>query len=484
RAVTGEWAPGTTFAYRWERLTEQGTATVAAAPEYALQAGDGGASLRVIVTGVQGDSAAVTRASEWLDVARFALAPATPIITGTPRVGQPLKATAGTWAPAGTATSAQWLRNGVAIPGATTLSYTPSAADATAKLTVRVTGSLPGYRSEHRDAAPVTITGLLTTATPGISGNLWAGQKVTATAGAWTAGTALSYQWLRNGTAIKGATGSSYVLVAADSATRLTVRVTGTKSGYVTASAISAQKTVLRTLAGATPKLSGTARSGQTLKAAVGTWTAGTTLKTQWLRNGAPIAGATGASYRLTNADSGTRVSVRVTGSRSGYATATKQSAARAVEARFASAPKPKVSGKPVIGATLTAQAGSWKPAPALKTQWLRNGAAISGATRGSYTLTAADVGKQLSVRVTATKAGYTAVTVQSASTGKVAKATTYQNCSALNRVYPNGVGKLGAKDRVAGGGKPVTSFFVSAQLYQANAKSDRDKDGIACEQR
>lgn len=60
--------------------------------------------------------------------------------------------------------------------------------------------------------------------------------------------------------------------------------------------------------------------------------------------------------------------------------------------------------------------------------------------------------------------------------------AKVYKNCTALNKVYKHGVGKAGARDRTSG--KPVTTFKVSTKLYNANKKSDRDKDGIACEKR
>ncbi|CAN5536795.1 hypothetical protein BH09ACT4_BH09ACT4_25750 [soil metagenome] len=62
--------------------------------------------------------------------------------------------------------------------------------------------------------------------------------------------------------------------------------------------------------------------------------------------------------------------------------------------------------------------------------------------------------------------------------------ATTYKNCTALNKKYPHGVGKPGAHDKVSGSTKPVTNFKVSASLYSANKKSDRDHDGVACEKR
>jgi excalibur calcium-binding domain-containing protein len=64
------------------------------------------------------------------------------------------------------------------------------------------------------------------------------------------------------------------------------------------------------------------------------------------------------------------------------------------------------------------------------------------------------------------------------------AAAKKYKNCTALNKVYKHGVGKKGAKDKVRGTTKKVTTFKVSNALYQANKKMDRDKDGIACEKR
>ena len=62
------------------------------------------------------------------------------------------------------------------------------------------------------------------------------------------------------------------------------------------------------------------------------------------------------------------------------------------------------------------------------------------------------------------------------------AKAKTFPNCTAMHKSYAHGVGKNGAHDRTSG--TPVTNFKRSNELYQANRKSDRDGDGIACEQR
>jgi len=55
-----------------------------------------------------------------------------------------------------------------------------------------------------------------------------------------------------------------------------------------------------------------------------------------------------------------------------------------------------------------------------------------------------------------------------------------FKNCSALNKVYPHGVGRPGARDKTSD--TPVTNFRVDRALYNANKGKDRDGDGIACE--
>ena len=55
-----------------------------------------------------------------------------------------------------------------------------------------------------------------------------------------------------------------------------------------------------------------------------------------------------------------------------------------------------------------------------------------------------------------------------------------FANCTAMHRVYPHGVGRRGAHDHTSG--TPVTNFFRNNALYSANSGSDRDHDGIACE--
>ena len=59
------------------------------------------------------------------------------------------------------------------------------------------------------------------------------------------------------------------------------------------------------------------------------------------------------------------------------------------------------------------------------------------------------------------------------------AAAKVFKNCTDLNKVYPGGVALPGA---VNSGGVTKKEPKYDKALYNANKKSDRDKDGIACE--
>ncbi|TFV99737.1 hypothetical protein [Orlajensenia leifsoniae] len=96
--------------------------------------------------------------------------------------------------------------------------------------------------------------------------------------------------------------------------------------------------------------------------------------------------------------------------------------------AAFAGTSPPAVSGNRQVGQTLTATAGSgWTPAPATLTyKWMRNGAAISGATSSIYVPVAADVGTLTTVAVTGAKAGYATKTWTSTTTIKTVADTAF----------------------------------------------------------
>src|SRR5690606_21865311 len=85
----------------------------------------------------------------------------------------------------------------------------------------------------------------------------------------------------------------------------------------------------------ASPTISGRAKVGTTLTAKPGTWSArGATFTYQWLRSGRVVAGATKPTYRVTKADIGSRLTVRVTATAPDRATGTAVSKATAKVAK------------------------------------------------------------------------------------------------------------------------------------------------------
>lgn len=82
------------------------------------------------------------------------------------------------------------------------------------------------------NAGGVAITAPTNTVAPAISGTIIVGQTLTTTNGTWTGSpTGYSYQWLRGGVNISGATSNTYLLVTADLAATITVTVTATNAG-------------------------------------------------------------------------------------------------------------------------------------------------------------------------------------------------------------------------------------------------------------
>jgi len=114
---------------------------------------------------------------------------------------------------------------------------------------VSVTGSKTGYKSVATTsvAKSVPLQALTATPVPTVSGTAKVASTLTAKAGAWSpAPVVLKYQWLRDGKAITGAGKSTYKLVAADAGKKITVSVTGTKTGYQSVTKTSVAKTIAK----------------------------------------------------------------------------------------------------------------------------------------------------------------------------------------------------------------------------------------------
>jgi hypothetical protein len=161
------------------------------------------------------------------------------------------------------------------------------------------------------------------------------------------------------------------------------------------------------------PAISGNPSVGQMLSCDPGSWSGSPTFTFQWLRDGSPVAGATGQQYTVTSDDQGHSLACLVTATNNkGAAQATSDPVAVPAPSTPAGVTKPASSGAPSIpptgkaGATVTCNPGTWSGSPNFAFAWLRNGTAIAGATAQAYTLQAADAGKAIVCRVTATNSG------------------------------------------------------------------------------
>jgi hypothetical protein len=228
-----------TLTYQWQKnAIAIAGATSASYTTPANTNTDNGASFTVTVSDAAGSAAS--------SAATLAVtaAPVAPSITGQPLSKSVTAGQTATFAvtATGTATLAyQWKKNGAAISGATSASYTTPAAsssDSGASFIATVSNSTGSVTSS---AATLTVT--TASLAPSITGqpvskSITAGQ--TATFAVTATGTAtLTYQWKKNGAAISGATSASYTTPAAsasDNGARFTATVTNS-TGSATSNA-------------------------------------------------------------------------------------------------------------------------------------------------------------------------------------------------------------------------------------------------------
>ena len=286
-------------------------ATSASYTTPATVAGDSGATFVVTVSGSTGS---VTSTSATLTVTA---APVAPSITGQPasRTVTAGQTAAFSVTATGTATMTyQWKKNGTAIGGATSPSYTTPATvagDNGAQFTVTVTNSV-GSATSNAAVLTVSVPPSITAQPAGKTVNV--GQTATFSVTATGSGT-LTYQWKKNGAAISGATSASYTTpaaVASDNGALFTVTVTGSGSSATSSAAtltVNAPPTI------SAQPANKTVTAGQTANFSV-TATGSGTLTYQWNKNGAAITGATSASYTTpatTSGDNGASFTVTVT---------------------------------------------------------------------------------------------------------------------------------------------------------------------------
>ncbi len=255
-------------------------------------------------------------------------ASAAPTVIGSPQVGVALRAKVGTWSPAASSYSYQWYAGGTAISGATAATFTPSVAQLGKAIQVRVGASRSGYGSGTSSSAASSVVQpgtQVATDDPAVSGTPQVDETLTANTGSYSPGAqSTAVQWLADGKAISGATGTTFTPSAAQANARISLQVTAVRSGYKNLVKTSAATTpvlapTIRSAAGAA-SLQGAHRVGEVLTASMpATTPAAVTKVYSWFRDGVRIPVAKAATYRLRPVDVGHTISASVALSAKGY---------------------------------------------------------------------------------------------------------------------------------------------------------------------
>ncbi len=163
------------------------------------------------------------------------------------------------------------------------------------------------------------------------------------------------------------------------------------------------------------PTITGTVQVGETLTAntsgvADADGLGSVQYEYQWFADDAEVAGATGSTYTLVDADEGKAITVRVrfTDDDDNEETLTSEATDSVSAAPTPNSPAtgvPTISGTAQVGQTLTADTSGIADDDGLSNvqyeyKWLADDSDIAGATNTTYALVAADEGKVIKVRV------------------------------------------------------------------------------------
>ena len=171
-----------------------------------------------------------------------------------------------------------------------------------------------------------------------------------------------------------------------------------------------------------TPVIVGTVAVGQTLSASYDASLVDPTPDSAfltWFVGGINVGNAD--NLGLQPGDVGKVITVRLTVLKAGYADGTAVSADSAPVALGTQSFTPVISGSLGSGSTLSVT--GLPPEATFAYRWKRSGSPISGAVNATYKLTTSDIGKTITVTVTATRPGYTTLAKTSASTTTIKRA-------------------------------------------------------------
>lgn len=310
--------------YSWIRNGEE---LDAAAAKYLLTAEDFGADVRAVITLTKKGAAPVSILSRPIEVAEGVMTKApVPTVKGKAVVGSTLTASTKDWMD-GTELAYQWYRDGAPIDGADTDTYDLIGEDGETKVTVGITGTLPGYEAMEKTSNPLAIAlgTLKYSDKPAISGAFVTGGVLEVNVGSWQEDADISIVWLRDGDVFYEGPGDDnlYELTSDDYGSRIGIQIKVTAPGYKNFTFVMKSRLIkLGTIEEpSTPVISGVAIVGEVLTADPGEYPNGAEFTYVWKRNGKVVQGSTDSSYEVNSRDVNTTITVRVIAKIPGYKT-------------------------------------------------------------------------------------------------------------------------------------------------------------------
>ena len=399
-------------------------------------------------------------------------------VAGTPAQGETLTAeTSGISDEDGIGTiSYQWYRDGEVITGAVSSELTLSQADVGSEIKADikyVDGSGATEIFKSASTATVSNTNDAPKGVPTITGTLSQGRELSVDTSGIVDADGLgdfSYQWNRDNAAIEGATASNYTLTEADVGTNISVTVSYT-DGYGAAESVASAETSDIAKANDEPTgslvISGTAAEGETLTldtSSINDVDGVGTFSYAWMKDGAVLAGETGATYTLTQADVGSVFSASGSYVDGLGVTETLSAEATAAVANVNDDPTGSlvISGSAKKGSTLTLDSSSIADGDGLgefSITWLSDDTPITGATGATYTLTADEVDSVITALIEYTDGQNTVETVTSSAT------------SAVEDVIVESIGAISAVN-TGSGSNMVLEFYADDSLVGASVTS------------
>ena len=385
--------------------------------------------------------------------------------------------------------SYQWFKNGTAISNATQSSYKLTQADVDNLISVRA-NYIDGFGSKESvvssTTAKIVNVNDTPTGTATISGTATQNQTLTASntlADTDGLGT-ISYQWFSDDKVISNATQTTYTLTQSDVGKKITVKASYTDNAGTAESIISATTAAVTNINDAptgSVKIDGQTKQNQVLAISntlVDTDGLGT-ITYQWQSNNKDIANATQVTYKLTQADVGNVITVNAnyTDAQGTKESVTSSATAKIENVNDSPTGNVSISGLAAQGQTLASVStlADIDGMGALKYQWLGNGTAISGATKSTYVLAAADIGKTVSVKVSYTDLLGTAESATSQPTTAIVSTKPSKGNDLLTGKATNDtLSALAGDDTLIGGaGTDKLTGGLGADTFKFNNLSD-----------